>query len=201
MKQEQENYTFGKFLINIVIKFLYLIIIPVMIYEIFIIVKSYKSPDSAPNIFGYKIFTIISRSMEPEINIDDVIFVKECNEKEIFMGDIITFEINDEIITHRVVNIEKHKDEIIYTTKGDSNKFTDVNQVEFWQIKGKYIWKIPKMGKLFNFLRNKYVFGVIIFLLLIILIFDRLKNSKKQKRKEKRKKYERKQERKKETAD
>jgi len=201
VKQEQENYTFGKFLINIVIKFLYIIIIPVMIYEIFIIVKSYKSPDSAPNIFGYKIFTIISRSMEPEINIDDVIFVKECNEKEIFMGDIITFEIDDEIITHRVVNIEKHKDEIIYTTKGDSNKFTDVNQVEFWQIKGKYIWKIPKMGKLFNFLRNKYVFGVIIFLLLIILIFDRLKNSKKQKRKEKRKKYERKQERKKETAD
>ena len=181
-----------KFAVNILIYLLYLIIIPIIIYDMFLIIQTIIKPESTPDVFGYKTFTVVSGSMEPTISIDDIIIVKKVEKNDIQLNDIITFNIDGEIITHRVKDYKVIQDEVIYTTKGDNNDVTDIHEVNFRNIEGKYINKIPKIGKVFSLLKNKYIFSFIFILLIICYITQKKTIQKKIERKEKRKEYERK---------
>ncbi len=184
---------YSNFIKIALIKLLYIIIIPIIIYDIVLIFQSILKPDITPSIFGIKTFTIISRSMEPTFNIDDVIFVKKYNNiNELQKGDIISFRQGGDIITHRIDKIEKNETEVLFITKGDANNSTDINRVKALQIEGKYIFKIPKAGKILTILKNKIVFALVIIILIICYITEKNKISKKVERKEKREKYEKK---------
>lgn len=80
--------------------------------------------------FGYRIFTIITNSMEPELKVGDVILVKEKPVDEIKRGDNITYlgmsdELKGKIITHQVKNyIEENGNKIFYT-QGVNSDTTD----------------------------------------------------------------------------
>ena len=151
-----------------------LIIIPIIIYNITLIIKYIMNPKEIPDFFGYKSFEIVSRSMEKTINKDDVIIVKKVPEDDIKVNDIIAFNNNEDIITHRVVKIEHINHQIFYTTKGDNNKLEDKDKVSYNQIEGKYVFKINNMGYFIGFLRNKYVL-IILFVILIFCLIHILK--------------------------
>lgn len=175
-----------------IIRLLYIIVIPIIIYDIILIAQTSINPNEIPNIFGIKTFNIISGSMQPNIDIDDVILVKECEEINLNINDIIAYKKDNEVISHRIIAIENINNKRIYTTKGDNNEVADTEKVEFKQIEGKYICKIPKVGKILNFLKNKIVFGIIFTFLVMAYIYEKKKISKRIKRKEKREKFERK---------
>ena len=179
---------------TLIIKLMYIIMIPIIIYDLFLIIQTIKNPEDTPDIFGIKTFSIISGSMRPTINVNDIIIVKQCEERDLKKGDIISFKVDDEIITHRIVLIENIDGKTVYSTKGDDNNVIDTKNVEYNQIEGKYIGKIPRVGKILKFLKNKVVFGVIIILLIVLYIHERNTASKKIRRKEKRKKFEEEQE-------
>ncbi len=181
-----------KIAVNIIICLLYIIIIPIILYDVFLIIQTIIKPGITPDLFGFKTFTIISGSMEPTINIDDVIIVKSVSKSDIQINDIITFKEDGEIITHRVKDLKVVDNQFIYTTKGDSNEVTDLQDVKYESIEGKYINKIPKIGKVFSLIKNKYIFSLILILLIICYIIQRKNIQKKIVRKEKRIKYERK---------
>ncbi len=181
-----------RFVKNLLITLLYIIIIPIIIYDIFLIVQTIINPDKTPDVFGIKTFSIVSGSMEPTINIDDIVIVKKADINDINLNDIITFKIDNETITHRVQNIGYVDNILIYTTKGDSNEVTDIETVKYEQIEGKYIGKIPKVGKILSLLKNKTVFGFILLMLLTCYLLQKKSISKKIERKEKREKFERK---------
>ena len=189
MLEEQGELNFYK---NVLIYLLYIIIIPIIIYDMFLIIQTLIKPGVTPDFFGFKTFSIISGSMEPKIVIDDIVIVKSVDKNQIRVNDIITFKTENEIITHRVIKIELIDNNLIYTTKGDSNEVTDIEKIEYNQIEGKYVGKIPKIGKLLTLLKNKLVFSIILILLIISYILQRKNIQKKIKRKEKRQKYERK---------
>lgn len=189
MMEEQGELNFYK---NVLIYLLYIIIIPIIIYDMFLIIQTLIKPGVTPDFFGYKTFSIISGSMEPKIVVDDIVIVKNVDKNQIRVNDIITFKTENEIITHRVIKIELIDNNLIYTTKGDSNEVTDIEKIEYNQIEGKYVGKIPKIGKLLTLLKNKLVFSIILILLIISYILQRKNIQKKIKRKEKRQKYERK---------
>ena len=189
MLEEQGELNFYK---NVLIYLLYIIIIPIIIYDMFLIIQTLIKPGITPDFFGYKTFSIISGSMEPKIVVDDIVIVKNVDKNQIRVNDIITFKTENEIITHRVIKIELIDNNLIYTTKGDSNEVTDIEKIEYNQIEGKYVGKIPKIGKLLTLLKNKLVFSIILILLIISYILQRKNIQKKIKRKEKRQKYERK---------
>ena len=71
------------------------------------------------NYFGYTYFEILTGSMEDEINIDDYVFVKITD--DVKKNDIISYKSGDDIVTHRIVKI--NKDEIV--TRGDANNIDD----------------------------------------------------------------------------
>ncbi len=175
---------------NLLIYALYIVIIPIIIYDMFLIVQTLLKPGVTPDFFGYKTFSIISGSMEPKININDIVIVKNVDKNQIKINDIITFKIEDETITHRVINIKQIDNKLIYTTKGDSNEVTDIEKIEYNQIEGKYVGKIPKIGKLLSILKNKYIFSIILIFLIISYMLQRKNIQKKITRKEKRQKYE-----------
>ena len=56
-----------------------------------------------PSFFGYKFFTVLTGSMSPTININDLVIVKEVKPEEIKVNDIITFGklMNDSHISLR----------------------------------------------------------------------------------------------------
>ena len=187
LKKSQKRKLIGKILVKVI----YILLLPIILWELIIVIKTIKNPNETPDVFGIKTFTIISGSMEPNISVNDLVIIKKVEKSEIKKGDIISFKINGEIITHRVINIETDTNgEILYTTQGDANNIQDYNKITFENIEGKYIGKIPKVGKIVITLKNKETLTVLIVLLLIIYVLEERNSSKKLKRNKTRIDYE-----------
>lgn len=121
----------------------------------------------------YNVFIIVSESMEPNIKVGDIILEKKIKEEDLKKGDIITYKIDDQNITHRIVNIEIINNITYYKTKGDNNKIEDEKKIVYSDIRGKVIAKIPLVG---NFILNKKIKKIILIILVIcIIIYMRLK--------------------------
>lgn len=101
------------------------------------------------------LYTIVSPSMEPVIDVYDVVVnVKVNNAKNIEVGDIITFKSKSSVsegmtITHRVIEkTEISNGKVQFKTQGDNNNGPDAGYVEIENIIGKKIFIIPKLGNL-----------------------------------------------------
>lgn len=148
---------------------IYILLIPIILWNLIIMVQTIKNPNETPSVYGIKTFCIISGSMEPDIQINDVVLIKEVPQNEINKGDIITFDVKGEKITHRITNIEADENgELIYTTKGDANNIEDETKVTFEDIEGKYIGKIPKVGKIIMALKSKTTVFIILAILILL---------------------------------
>lgn len=165
----------------------YIILAILMILFIINIILSFEENT---HIFGIHIFNIISESMEPTLEKNDIVIVQKCKESQLHKGDIITFLQDEKIISHRILNIVKENGITKYETKGDNNKIADSNKVEFEQIYGKVVFKIKNIGQIVNYIQNIRGFINIIILAIIIYIFVSLRDKQKNNRKIKRKKYE-----------
>lgn len=102
-------------------------------------------------------YIIVSQSMVPTININDGVVVKRVDNDKYKVGDIISFITNDSrfrgsVVTHRIVNKEANNINSIYTTKGDNNNSVDADSVYTNMINGKVMFRIPKIGYVYNFL-------------------------------------------------
>lgn len=176
---------------TILIKFVYILILPIIIWDLIILIQTIKNPNETPSVFGIKTFCIISGSMEPDIQINDVVIIKEVPQNEINKGDIISFVVNGEIITHRIINIETASNgELLYTTQGDANNIEDETKITFESIEGKYIGKIAKIGKIIMALKSKTTLGIVLAILILLYIIEQKTNNKKIKRSSERKEYE-----------
>lgn len=98
--------------------------------------------------FGFQPTVIYSGSMNPEIEIGDIVIIKETKTDEIKKGDIIEY-IDSDLkvpIIHRVIEKNTEGQNPVFITKGDANNAADENPVLEQQIVGKKIFKIPKIG-------------------------------------------------------
>lgn len=101
------------------------------------------------------LYTIVSPSMEPVIDVYDVVVnVKVSEPKDVEVGDIITFKSKSSVsegmtITHRVIEKNETSDgKVQFKTQGDNNNGPDAGYVEIENIVGKKIFIIPKLGNL-----------------------------------------------------
>lgn len=128
------------------------------------------------------LYTIISPSMEPNIDVYDVIVAKKVNNMEdVEIGDVITFVSTSRIsegliVTHRVVGANLNPDGVAFVTKGDNNVTEDEGTVTQSQMIGKVIFKIPKLGKVQFLLASKGGWFLVILLpALGVIIYDIIK--------------------------
>ncbi len=93
-----------------------------------------------PNYFGYTFFEVASGSMEPTLQINDVILVK-ITQEDLKKGDIVAFENEGTVITHRII----YMDGDILTVKGDNNDVVD-KPITKGQVIGKITKIFPSLG-------------------------------------------------------
>ena len=164
-----------------------LVIVGVILAAYFV---DFKIRDSSVKSPLYGAFVIVSGSMEPIIKVRDAVIVRRCEESDIKIGDVVTYRSLDDsyygiLITHRVVNIEQKNGEKVFITKGDHNETIDRTPVNFSQIQGKVVMRIPKIGYLKYFLIEYYgwIIAVVVPSLGIIAydIVKLFKNMKKNK--------------------
>ena len=131
----------------------------------------------------FGLYTIVSGSMMPKINVYDVIVsVNSKNPEDIRVGDIITYISNWDLnyglnITHRVVDISKNEQgEYSFITKGDNNNDVDGAEVPYSNVIGKVVFRIPQLGRLQFFLATKMGWFVIVFIpAILVIIYDVVK--------------------------
>ncbi len=125
------------------------------------------SGNGVPNIFGIRIFSIQTESMYPTLLPGDLIFdtgVKDPG--ELRRDDIITYwtVINGERVlnTHRVYEIYDGGGYLIFSTKGDNNTSADPLTVHESEVVGKYSFRVPGVGKVFDYLQTSTGFLIVI---------------------------------------
>lgn len=186
MKYDLESINKRKKNAKIIKKVMEIIAI-ILIYNIILIAISSENKISLINILGYKSFIIKTNSMEPTIDINDVIITKKVEEQEIKVQDIITFIKDNEVITHRITKIEDEENIKKYTTKGDNNNVEDSFKITYDNIEGKHILTIPNLGVIVKVLENQIIFLIILLIILICLFFKIQNQEKKEIRREKKK--------------
>ena len=103
---------------------------------------------------GYNLYLVRSESMRPAINIGDLIITGPLDgpiNGEVKPGMIVTYEYKKENITHRVQSI----DDKTLVTKGDATEDPDPWSVVLSDVRGIYLFKIPNVGYLTNFIQTK----------------------------------------------
>ena len=189
-KEKNQKKHRNKIIKTILIKLIYILVLPIILWNLAIILQTLQNPNDTPSVFGIKTFCIISGSMEPNIQINDMVIVKEVQQNEINKDDIITFVVNGDTITHRVIDVESRNGVLLYTTQGDANNIEDEEKITFENIEGKYIGKIPKVGKIVLALKSKTTLAIVLSILILLYIIEQRINNKKIKRNKERIKYE-----------
>ena len=104
---------------------------------------------------GYSFSLVRSGSMTPAINVGDVIITRPASgagvDGNIKPGAIVMYTHNSELITHRVVSVNGST----LSVKGDALEHPDPWPVIVSSVQGVYLFKIPYIGYVMNFLRTK----------------------------------------------
>ncbi|NCO12534.1 MAG: signal peptidase I [Candidatus Pacebacteria bacterium CG_4_10_14_3_um_filter_34_15] len=139
-----------------------------IIFNIFLIIFLIFSVISY--LVGAKPLIVTSNSMSPSIEKGDLVVIIKGDQYEI--GDIISFQNEGLIATHRVINIDysDSNESIKFITKGDANKNTDFSLVKINNVIGKVGFIIPFLGFIFLFIQSKYSIYALIIIILILLI-------------------------------
>lgn len=118
------------------------------------------------NFFSYTVFSLGSNSMAPAITTNDLILVKLTDEAK--ASDIITFESDDVLVTHRVVSVTANG----YVTKGDANNTSD-KAVLKKDVVGKVVKILPNYGVWFKVITTpKIIVLICVTLFLFSLAFS-----------------------------
>lgn len=134
-----------------------LIVIGLFLLFIFVSAKVAQNKGTRPPI---NLYTIISPSMTPNINVYDVVVAVKTDTSKLKVGDVISFytneaNVNGLTVTHRINQIIPSDGVNLFKTKGDYNQYVDKWTVSPNDIVGKVLFKIPQLGRVQFFLGSK----------------------------------------------
>ena len=148
------------------------VIIVLLVISFLLIICLQRFTNNKISFFDYRIFTVVTGSMEPKYKIGDILIAKEKDPSEIKVGDAISYvarrdEIKGNVVTHEVVNITKDEDgRYLFHSKGLANLIEDPVVYED-QLYGVVIYKT----KILSFVKKivSTDIGMILFVIIPIL--------------------------------
>lgn len=146
-----------------------IILICLLIILIAVCYKKYIKKEEYISIFGKSLFIVYSGSMKPEIDVGELLVVSK--EKKYEENDIVTFQKDGKIITHRII---KNGEQII--TKGDNNNVEDA-PITFENIIGKVIFHSKTLGIIYMVFLKPIIL-IYILILIFISIYQKYKKEK-----------------------
>lgn len=105
-------------------------------------------PLAFPRYAGYEVYEVVSGSMEPEIPVGSVVYVKYVVPDDIAEEEVIAFQSNSSVIVHRVIQNKVVEGEFI--TKGDANAAEDLRAVPYSDLIGRVEYHFPVIGRLMS---------------------------------------------------
>lgn len=148
--------------------------VAVMIFTI-VSVTTFNRNDR--NLFGYKMFIVLSDSMKAtDFAAGDIVVVKSVDPTTLKEGDIIAYSSQNpdnfgETVTHKIRSktVDANGD-AGFITYGTTTNTDDETVVTYPYINGKYVFHLPKVGTFFNFLKTTpgYIICILIPFLLLI---------------------------------
>ena len=142
-----------------------------ILYVVFICVQRLSGNNS---VFGFRLFTVATGSMKGVYNVNDVIAVKDFDNKKLKVGDDIAFignrgGLENKLVTHRIIKIEEESNVRIFTTKGVKNSVEDPSITES-QILGKVVGVVPVVTQINHVVKSQLGFFCLIFCPLVLVI-------------------------------
>lgn len=124
--------------------------------------------DNLFKMIGFRTYTVLSGSMEPEFYPGDLVITQHKDKANIKINDIVTFRDNEGIvITHRIIEETNEG----YVTKGDNNSVNDADILKDQDIIGKVKFSIPKVGYVINLLSDPRAIAIEMILLAAFIFF------------------------------
>lgn len=172
--QNGEQTTLTHKVLTVVGSVLCAILLPILIINLTLIVKSYTNKDEVPSVSGYLPLIVLTDSMYPEIASGDLIICHTAEADEIKEGDVIAFfdpaGNGTSIVTHRVMEVLYEDGKILFRTKGDNNNTEDRVLVPGEDLVGVYQNRIPGAGHIAMFMQTTAGLIVCVVLPIILLV-------------------------------
>ena len=169
-----------------------IILIPILVVNCTLIIRSYTDSDKVPSIGGYCPMIVLTDSMYDVIESGDLIICKTIDAKDVKEQDIISFfdpsSHTQSVVTHRVVEVTTDENgSIAWRTKGDANNVEDQVLVPAENLVGLYTGTcISGAGDFVIFLSTTW--GLVIFVALplaLLIIYDVIRRKAYEKNKQK----------------
>lgn len=150
-----------------------IVLIPILVVNITLIVRSYTNPDKVPNFGSVVPLIVLTDSMYPNIQSGDLIICETLEASEVNKGDVIAFfdpaSNGSAVVTHRVIEVTELNGEVAWRTQGDANNAADSSLVPGDNLVGRYKTRIAGAGNVAMFMQSTQ--GLIVCVILPILLF------------------------------
>ena len=140
------------------------------------------------NLFGYRVCTILTGSMEPTLPTGSTIVVHTVDPADLQVGDVITFSSRDPSIagmtnTHRIIALETDSTGTpCFVTQGDANPVEDSYRVYYEDVQGKMVLHLDFSGlaTFMKFVRTPAGFVSVIVMPVLFICWCFLKDFRRQ---------------------
>lgn len=134
-------------------------------------------PQQVTDLVGFRFYTIATGSMEPTIPTGSMVLVKSLAPgEEPAVGSIVTFRadrLGDSIVlTHYLRDIQVEEDgQVRYVTRGENSQRDDDYATHREDLLGTYVFHVPFLGRLGQFLRSTQALIMYLTIGVILLIY------------------------------
>lgn len=137
-------------------------------------------------LFGIKVLTVLSPSMEPNYPTGSLIYLVDVDPSTLQVEDVITYKLTGgTTATHRIKEIVPDENDptvVRFRTKGDNNDTYDGSLVDFAQVEGKVVFCIPLLGYVAQKIQhppgNYIVLGIGLATLFFVMTVDAITDEK-----------------------
>ncbi len=164
-----------------------ILLLPILVINITLIVRSFTNPDKVPSIGNIFPLIVLTDSMYPEIQSGDLIICHTEEAEKIQVGDVIAFfdpEGNGtSIVTHSVKEITEVDGKLAWVTRGIANNTDDGTPVPAENLVGVYSRRIPGLGNAVLFMQTTT--GLIVCVvcpILLLVVWDVVRRRRYEKR-------------------
>lgn len=173
--KEKETVSVGHRVLTVIGTILCIILIPILILNCTLILKSYTNKDQVPSIGGIFPMIILTDSMEPEFSSGDLIVCHTIDAEKVKKGDVICFYDpsgnGTSTVTHRVTKVTKDKSgALAWETKGDANNTEDSALVPAKNLVGIYQRHFSGLGNVAMFMQTTQGLIICVICPIILLV-------------------------------
>lgn len=150
------------------------ILVPILIVNCTLIIKSFIHKDEVPSIGGTMPLIVLTDSMYPDIKSGDLIICKKVDPADLQVDDVISFYDpagnGTSVVTHKIVEIIDENGALSFRTRGINNNTDDRLSVPADKVIAEYTGlRIPVAGNIAIFMQSTA--GLIVCVIVPIVLF------------------------------